>query len=104
MFDVLTVVTMENTLFWDVIVMIALIIFEKLKPCSSSLYNFLLTPATSSLLRPNILGSTLLSNTLSPNLRARDQGFHIQDDVKAAALYILIFTFLDSTRENKASD
>jgi hypothetical protein len=62
MFDVLTVLAMENSSFWDVIVMIALIIFEKHKPCSCSLYSFLLTPVTFSLLGPNILGSTLLPN------------------------------------------
>jgi hypothetical protein len=46
--------------------LIILIIFvEDYKPCSSSLYSFLRPPVTSSLSGPNILLSTLFSDTLN---------------------------------------
>jgi hypothetical protein len=54
------------------------ILGEEYKLCSSSLCNFLQPPVTSSLLGPNILLSTLFSNTLNlcSFLNARDQVSH----------------------------
>jgi hypothetical protein len=58
-------------------------------------------PATSSLLGPNIFLSTLFSNTVNVNssLNLRDQISHPYEarDTRIV-LYILIFTFLDSSQ------
>jgi hypothetical protein len=72
------------------------ILGKEYRPFSSSLCNFLNSPATSSLLGPNILLSTLFSNVLS--LRSY---FSVSDQVshpyrtggKVIVLYILIFKF-----------
>jgi hypothetical protein len=53
---------------------------------------------------PNILLSTLFSNTLSrrPALNARDQVSHpYRTKGRILTLYILFFMFLDSKREEK---
>jgi hypothetical protein len=69
----------------------------------SYLCSFLELPVTSSLMGPNIFFSTLFSNTRSlySSLNVRDQ---VSQPYKAGGtvvvLYILIFTFLDSRRED----
>jgi hypothetical protein len=71
---------------------------------SSSLHNFLHSPVTSSLLGQNIFLRTLFSNTLRlcPSLNVGDQVSHPNKTTsKIMVLYILIFTFLDSRREDK---
>jgi hypothetical protein len=68
------------------------------------LYNFLHSPVTSSLLDPNILLSTLFSNTLSlcSSLNVRDQVSHLYKSTgNIVDLYILIFTFPDRRREDR---
>jgi hypothetical protein len=71
------------------------ILGEEYKPCSSSLCSFLQPPVTSSLLGPNILRSTLFSNTLnlcSP-LNVRDQVSHpYKTTVKTVQRMILIYS------------
>jgi hypothetical protein len=54
------------------------ILGEEYKPCSSSLCSLLQPPVTSSLFGPNILLSTLFSNTLNlcSSLNVRDQASH----------------------------
>jgi hypothetical protein len=61
-------------------------------------------PVTSSLCVPNILFSILFLNTISPcsSLHVRDLVSHqYKIPSKIIVLYILLFTFLDSRREDK---
>ena len=74
------------------------ILSEEYRSWSSSLCSFLHSPVTSSLLRPNILLSTLFSNSLSlcSTRNLRDQVSHpYKTTGKIIVLYILIFIFLD---------
>jgi hypothetical protein len=80
------------------------ILGEDYKPCSSSLCSFLQPPVTSSLLGQNIILSTLFSYTLNlcSSLKVRDKVSHpYKTTGKIIVLCILIFTFLDSRREDK---
>jgi hypothetical protein len=68
------------------------ILGEQYRSLSLSLCSFLHSPATSSLLGPNILLRTLLSNTLSLRspLKMSDQVSHPYKTGKIIVLYILI--------------
>jgi hypothetical protein len=87
--------------------LITRIIFgDEYRSLSSSLCSLLHSPVTSSLLDPNILLSTLFSNTLSicSSLSVRDQVSHPYKTIgKITVLYILIFVFLDSKLEDTRS-
>ena len=77
---------------------------EQYRTLSSALCSFLHSPVTSSLLGPNILLNTLLWNNLSLcfTLNVSDQVSHpYKTTHKITVLYILIFIFLDSKREDK---
>jgi hypothetical protein len=81
-----------------------IILDEQYKSRSSSLCNFPHSPVTSSLFGPNILLSILFSNTLSlcSSLNVRDQVSHpYRIKGKIIFLYILMFTFFDSRREDR---
>ena len=72
---------------------------EEYRSLSSSLCSFLYSPVTSSLLGPNILLNTLLSNTLilHSSLNVRDQVSHPYRTIgKVIFLYILIYKVLNS--------
>jgi len=73
---------------------------EEYRSLSSSLCSFLHSPVTSSLLGPNILLSTLFSNTLSlrSSLNASDQVSH---PYKTTGKTILIFKNFESKLEDK---
>jgi hypothetical protein len=85
--------------------LITRIIFgDEYRSLSSSLCSLLHSPVASSLLGPNILVSTLFSNTLSlcSSLSVRDQVSHpYKTTGKITVLYTLIFVFLDSNVEDK---
>jgi hypothetical protein len=79
---------------------------DEYKLWSSPLCNFLRSLITSTLLGPNILPSTLFSNTLSlwPSLNVKDQVSHpCKTTGRIMVLYILTFTFLDSRQEDKTT-
>jgi hypothetical protein len=81
-----------------------IILGEVYKLWSSTLFSFLQPPITSVLFGPNILLTTLFSNTLSlcSSLNIRDQVSHpYRTTDKITVLCILMFTFLDSRREQK---
>jgi hypothetical protein len=85
----------------DLIILILL--DEEYKLCSSSLCSFLHPPVTPSLFGPNIIHSTLFSNTVSlcSSLNARDYVSHpYRTRSKIIALYILILIFFDIRRED----
>jgi len=74
------------------------------RPLSSSLCSFLYSPVTSYLFGPNILLSTLCSNTLTlPSyLNVSDQVSHSNKTTsKIIVLCILVFIFSDSKLEDK---
>jgi hypothetical protein len=76
------------------------ILGEEYRSLSSALCSFLHSPVTSFLLGPNILRSTLFSNTLSLRspLNVSDHVSHpYKTTVKLIVLYILIFKCLDGT-------
>jgi hypothetical protein len=68
------------------------------------LCSFLQPPVTSSFFGSNILLNTLFSNThsLCSSLNVRDKFHTIQNHRQIVVLYILIFTVLDSRREDKS--
>jgi hypothetical protein len=71
---------------------------DEYKSLSSSLCSLLHSPVASSLLGPNILLSTLFSNTLSlcTSLSVKDQVSHPHKTTgKIIVLYTLNFVFLD---------
>jgi hypothetical protein len=76
---------------------------EEYKLLTSSLCRLLYSPVTSFSFGPNILLSTLFSNTLSlySTLNPRDQVSHPYRKKKIIVLYILISTFFDSRREDR---
>jgi hypothetical protein len=77
---------------------------EKHRSLSSSLCSFLHSPVNWSLLRPNILLSTIFSNTLKlcSFLSVSDQvSLECKSTGKITFLYIFIFKFLDSKLEDK---
>ncbi|PNF43690.1 hypothetical protein B7P43_G14620 [Cryptotermes secundus] len=69
----------------------------------SSLCNFLPPPETSTLFGPNILLTTLFSNTLSlcSSLNVRDQVLHPYRTTGKIVMCILIFMFLGCRQEDK---
>jgi hypothetical protein len=74
-------------------------IIEEYKLWSSSLWDFLQPPVTLSLLGPNILLSTLFSNTpnLCSSLSVRNNVSHPYNTTgKIIVAYVLIFTFLEN--------
>jgi len=77
---------------------------EEYRSLTSSLCSFLHSLVTSSLLGPNILLNTLLSNTrtLRSSLNVSDQVSHpYKTTGKIIVLFTLIFKFLDSKLEDK---
>ena len=81
---------------WSLNLITQTIFGEQYRPLSSSLCSFLHSPVTSYLLGPNILLSTLCSNTLSlcSSLSVSDQDSHPNKTTgKIIVLFILIFIF-----------
>ena len=65
---------------------------------------FMQSPVTSSLVSPNVLLNTFFSNTviLCSTVNVRDQVSHpLKSTGKIIVLYVLIFVYFDSTREDK---
>ena len=82
------------------------ILGEECRTLSSSLCSLLHSPVTSSLSGPNILLSTLFSNTLSMSsfFNVSDQVAHpYEREGIIIVLYILNFIFFDSKPEDKGS-
>ena len=80
------------------------ILGEEYRSFSSSLSSFLHSPVTSSLLSPNILLSTLFSNTFSlrSSINISDQVSHPYNTTsRIIVLCISVFKFLDSKLEDK---
>ena len=78
------------------------ILGEQYRSLSSSLCSFLHSPVPSFLLGPNTLLNTLFSNTLtlSSSLNVSDQVSHpYRTTGNIIVLYILIFNFLDSIKD-----
>jgi hypothetical protein len=78
---------------------ILIVLGEEYKSRSSSLCSFLYPPVISNLNGPDILLSTLFSNTLilCSSLKVRDQASHpYRTTGKIIILYIPVYTFLDS--------
>ena len=69
---------------------------EEYRSLSSSLFSFIHSPVTFSLLDPNILLSTLFSDTLR-----LCSYLNMTEQVSLPGLYISFFTFLDSKFEDK---
>jgi hypothetical protein len=87
----------------DLIILI--ILGKEYKLWSSSLCSFLQRPVTSFLFGPNILLSTMVSNTLSLHsaLNVRDKVSHPYKIIgKIMVLYVLVLKFLDSRWEDKS--
>jgi hypothetical protein len=83
---------------------IQIIFSEAYKLWSSLLRSLLQLPATSSLLGPNVLLSTLFTDTLnlSSSLSVSNQVQHLYGTTgKILVLNILIFTFLERRQEDK---
>jgi hypothetical protein len=77
---------------------------EECRSLNCSLCSFLYSPVTSSLIDPNILLSSLFSDTLSlrSSLNVSDQVSHAHETTGTIiVLYILIFKFIDSKLEDK---
>jgi hypothetical protein len=77
---------------------------EDYRQLSSPTYTFLHSPATTSLLCPNILLNILFPNSLSllPYLNVSDQVLHpYKTTGKIIFLYTLFFKFLDRKLEDK---